>query len=241
MWLDCRAWVGIYGDTLWSRSHGERHTTGAQVHRSVWSCLPLPSWSFDSDLYRCLQNLRVLLRAGNPTITPKRILRSQWFHDPWTLGSYSYLAKGCSVQDVLNLIEPLPTNSSQAQVPANRYKHMSIYTLTIISWSFLFLLQRKALPTAISLKVLRPLYYFLILPLYAKIRMKYSLMSLHSTTQNGTENRTVFAINSIPSRNSGFFLRLQYFVFFFPTKWKGLKTFQLQYMWSMCVKVCVHQ
>ncbi|XP_003964196.2 peroxisomal N(1)-acetyl-spermine/spermidine oxidase [Takifugu rubripes] len=53
--------------------------------------------------------------TGNPTITPKRILRSQWFHDPWTLGSYSYLAKGCSVQDVENLMEPLPTSRSQAQ------------------------------------------------------------------------------------------------------------------------------
>lgn len=56
---------------------------------------------------------------GNPIITPKRILRSQWFNDPWTLGSYSYLAKGCSVQDLENLMEPLPTNRSQTQVPAS--------------------------------------------------------------------------------------------------------------------------
>lgn len=68
----------------------------------------------------------VFLCPGNPIITPKRILRSQWFHDPWTLGSYSYLAKGCSVQDVENLMEPLPTNRSQAQVPAFSYYKINI-------------------------------------------------------------------------------------------------------------------
>lgn len=63
--------------------------------------------------------MTVFMCPGNPIITPKRILRSQWFRDPWTLGSYSYLAKGCSVQDVEILMEPLPTNRSQAQVPAS--------------------------------------------------------------------------------------------------------------------------
>uniref|UniRef100_A0A7N8YDH2 Polyamine oxidase n=1 Tax=Mastacembelus armatus TaxID=205130 RepID=A0A7N8YDH2_9TELE len=53
--------------------------------------------------------------TGNPTITPRRILRSQWFHDPWTLGSYSYPGKGCSVQDLENMMEPLPTKGSQSQ------------------------------------------------------------------------------------------------------------------------------
>nr|XP_046258879.1 peroxisomal N(1)-acetyl-spermine/spermidine oxidase-like [Scatophagus argus] len=53
--------------------------------------------------------------TGNPAITPKRILRSQWFHDPWTCGSYSHPAIGCSAQDLENMMEPLPTKGSQAQ------------------------------------------------------------------------------------------------------------------------------
>lgn len=53
---------------------------------------------------------------GNPTITPRRILRSQWFHDPWTCGSYSYPGKGCSVHDLYNLMEPLPWKGEQSQV-----------------------------------------------------------------------------------------------------------------------------
>nr|XP_040033736.1 peroxisomal N(1)-acetyl-spermine/spermidine oxidase [Gasterosteus aculeatus aculeatus] len=53
--------------------------------------------------------------TGNPTITPKRVLRSQWFHDPWTCGSYSYPGIGCSAQDLENLMEPLPTKGSQSQ------------------------------------------------------------------------------------------------------------------------------
>lgn len=70
--------------------------------------------------------ITVFLCAGNPIITPKRILRSQWFHDPWTLGSYSYLAKGCSVQDVENLMEPLATSGSQEQVPATSHYKIDI-------------------------------------------------------------------------------------------------------------------
>ncbi|KAF3708278.1 Peroxisomal N(1)-acetyl-spermine/spermidine oxidase [Channa argus] len=54
--------------------------------------------------------------TGNPTITPRRILRSQWFHDPWTCGSYSHPGKGCSAQDLENMMEPLPTKGSQSQV-----------------------------------------------------------------------------------------------------------------------------
>ncbi|KAM9345431.1 peroxisomal N(1)-acetyl-spermine/spermidine oxidase-like [Symphorus nematophorus] len=53
--------------------------------------------------------------TGNPTITPRRILRSQWFHDPWTCGSYSHPAIGCSAQDLENMMEPLPTKGSQSQ------------------------------------------------------------------------------------------------------------------------------
>ncbi|XP_029926477.1 peroxisomal N(1)-acetyl-spermine/spermidine oxidase [Myripristis murdjan] len=53
--------------------------------------------------------------TGNPTIAPRRILRSQWFHDPWTCGSYTYLGVGCSAQDLDNLREPLPTKGAQAK------------------------------------------------------------------------------------------------------------------------------
>ncbi|KAM9365198.1 peroxisomal N(1)-acetyl-spermine/spermidine oxidase-like [Pholidichthys leucotaenia] len=53
--------------------------------------------------------------TGNPIISPKRILRSQWFIDPWTCGSYSYLAKGCSEQDLDNMMEPLPPKGSQSK------------------------------------------------------------------------------------------------------------------------------
>lgn len=51
--------------------------------------------------------------TGNSIITPKRIMRSQWFHDPWTCGSYSYPGIGCSAQDLDNMMEPLPTKGSQ--------------------------------------------------------------------------------------------------------------------------------
>ncbi|XP_049926879.1 peroxisomal N(1)-acetyl-spermine/spermidine oxidase-like [Epinephelus moara] len=53
--------------------------------------------------------------TGNPTITPRRVLRSQWFHDPWTCGSYSHPGIGCSAQDLENMREPLPTKGSQSQ------------------------------------------------------------------------------------------------------------------------------
>ncbi|XP_033835905.1 peroxisomal N(1)-acetyl-spermine/spermidine oxidase [Periophthalmus magnuspinnatus] len=51
--------------------------------------------------------------TGNPILTPKRVLRSQWFHNPWTCGSYSFPGTGCSSQDLKNLAEPLPTTGPQ--------------------------------------------------------------------------------------------------------------------------------
>lgn len=51
--------------------------------------------------------------TGNPIITPRRVMRSQWFHDPWTIGSYSFPGIGCSSQDLNNLEEPFPTTGSQ--------------------------------------------------------------------------------------------------------------------------------
>ncbi|KAI7805915.1 peroxisomal N(1)-acetyl-spermine/spermidine oxidase [Triplophysa rosa] len=53
--------------------------------------------------------------TGNPTIAPRKLLRSQWFHDPYSCGSYTYVAKGCSGYDIDNLAEPLPPNGSNSK------------------------------------------------------------------------------------------------------------------------------
>ncbi|XP_061645010.1 peroxisomal N(1)-acetyl-spermine/spermidine oxidase isoform X1 [Phyllopteryx taeniolatus] len=53
--------------------------------------------------------------TGNPIITPRGVLRSQWCHDPWTCGSYSYPSRGCSLQDFENMMEPLPSKRSLSQ------------------------------------------------------------------------------------------------------------------------------
>ncbi|XP_062852245.1 peroxisomal N(1)-acetyl-spermine/spermidine oxidase [Trichomycterus rosablanca] len=64
-----------------------------------------------------MQDVTQLIRrfTGNPTIAPRKLLRSQWFHEPYTCGSYSYLAKGCSGQDLDNLTEPLPLTGLNAE------------------------------------------------------------------------------------------------------------------------------
>ncbi|XP_051946191.1 peroxisomal N(1)-acetyl-spermine/spermidine oxidase isoform X1 [Xyrauchen texanus] len=63
-----------------------------------------------------LQSVTQLLRkfTGNPTIAPRKLLRSQWFHDPYSFGSYTYVAKGCSGYDIDNLAKPLPLKDSNA-------------------------------------------------------------------------------------------------------------------------------
>ncbi|XP_023139494.2 peroxisomal N(1)-acetyl-spermine/spermidine oxidase-like [Amphiprion ocellaris] len=53
--------------------------------------------------------------TGNSAITPKRILCSRWFSDPWTCGSYCHLAIGCSAQDLENMMEPLPAKGDKSQ------------------------------------------------------------------------------------------------------------------------------
>lgn len=53
---------------------------------------------------------------GNPTITTRTSLCSQWFRDLWTCGSYSHPAMGCYAQDLENMTEPLPAKGSQSQV-----------------------------------------------------------------------------------------------------------------------------
>ncbi|CAJ1067564.1 peroxisomal N(1)-acetyl-spermine/spermidine oxidase-like [Xyrichtys novacula] len=63
------------------------------------------------------QSLTALFRTftGDQSVMPKRILRTQWFSDPWTCGSYCHPAIGCSAKDLENMMEPLPTRESQSQ------------------------------------------------------------------------------------------------------------------------------
>ncbi|XP_074532011.1 peroxisomal N(1)-acetyl-spermine/spermidine oxidase-like [Halichoeres trimaculatus] len=53
--------------------------------------------------------------TGDLSVTPQRILFTQWFRDRWTCGSYCHPAIGCSAKDLENMMEPLPTGDSQAQ------------------------------------------------------------------------------------------------------------------------------
>uniref|UniRef100_A0AAZ1XSS2 Amine oxidase domain-containing protein n=1 Tax=Oreochromis aureus TaxID=47969 RepID=A0AAZ1XSS2_OREAU len=53
--------------------------------------------------------------TGNGTITPKRILCSRWFTDPWTYGSYCHPAIGCTAEDLKNMMEPLPSQETLSQ------------------------------------------------------------------------------------------------------------------------------
>uniref|UniRef100_UPI0037E9A11D peroxisomal N(1)-acetyl-spermine/spermidine oxidase-like n=1 Tax=Semicossyphus pulcher TaxID=241346 RepID=UPI0037E9A11D len=63
------------------------------------------------------QSVTELFRAftGDPSVTPKRILRTQWFSDSWTCGSYCHPAIGCSTKDLENMMEPLPTRGSHSK------------------------------------------------------------------------------------------------------------------------------
>ncbi|XP_041645529.1 peroxisomal N(1)-acetyl-spermine/spermidine oxidase-like isoform X1 [Cheilinus undulatus] len=53
--------------------------------------------------------------TGDPSVTPKRILRTQWFNDPWACGSFCYPAIGFIADDLKNMAEPLPTTEVQSQ------------------------------------------------------------------------------------------------------------------------------
>ncbi|KAG9483384.1 hypothetical protein GDO78_009350 [Eleutherodactylus coqui] len=55
--------------------------------------------------------------TGNPELPPPvSILRSQWYSQPYTGGSYSYVAVGSSGDDLDNLAEPLPTDKEALKV-----------------------------------------------------------------------------------------------------------------------------
>jgi N1-acetylpolyamine oxidase len=55
--------------------------------------------------------------SGNPQLpAPKSVLRSCWHSAPYTRGSYSYVAVGSTGADIDLLAQPLPLDSTSAQV-----------------------------------------------------------------------------------------------------------------------------
>ncbi|XP_073338327.1 peroxisomal N(1)-acetyl-spermine/spermidine oxidase-like [Pagrus major] len=71
--------------------------------------------SLPEEELRCSITELIRTFTGNATITPRGILRTQWFHEPWTCGSYCHPAVGVSAQDLENMMEPLPVKGSQSQ------------------------------------------------------------------------------------------------------------------------------
>ncbi|XP_063046938.1 peroxisomal N(1)-acetyl-spermine/spermidine oxidase-like isoform X2 [Engraulis encrasicolus] len=53
--------------------------------------------------------------TGIPSLSVCRMLRSQWFSEVYTCGSYSYPATGCSAVDIAHLAEPLPPAHTHTQ------------------------------------------------------------------------------------------------------------------------------
>ncbi|KAL2083071.1 hypothetical protein ACEWY4_020844 [Coilia grayii] len=53
--------------------------------------------------------------TGIPSLSVCRMLRSQWFSEAFTCGSYSYPATGCSARDITHLAEPLPQTHTHAK------------------------------------------------------------------------------------------------------------------------------
>ncbi|MGH0141865.1 UNVERIFIED_CONTAM: hypothetical protein FKN15_075001 [Acipenser sinensis] len=64
--------------------------------------------------------------TGNPSITPKRILQSKWHSDPYTKGSYSYVAVGCSGSDIENIVQPLPLQETDAKSVLKQLKREGV-------------------------------------------------------------------------------------------------------------------
>ncbi|XP_070607566.1 peroxisomal N(1)-acetyl-spermine/spermidine oxidase isoform X1 [Erythrolamprus reginae] len=55
--------------------------------------------------------------TGRPQLAPpKNILRSRWHREPYTRGSYSYIAVGSSGEDIDRLAQPLPEETSGSKV-----------------------------------------------------------------------------------------------------------------------------
>ncbi|XP_026542992.1 peroxisomal N(1)-acetyl-spermine/spermidine oxidase [Notechis scutatus] len=74
--------------------------------------------------------------TGNPQLAPpKNILRSRWHSEPYTRGSYSYVAVGSSGDDIDLLAQPLPEDPSDSKVLpqllfAGEATHRSFYSTT---------------------------------------------------------------------------------------------------------------
>ncbi|XP_053306604.1 peroxisomal N(1)-acetyl-spermine/spermidine oxidase-like [Spea bombifrons] len=84
-----------------------------------------------------LSNMTAVLRqfTGDPNLSPPiRILRSRWHSEPYTRGSYSYVAVGNSGKNVDILAQPLP-NDRKADKPlqvlfAGEATHRNFYSTT---------------------------------------------------------------------------------------------------------------
>ncbi|XP_041032491.1 peroxisomal N(1)-acetyl-spermine/spermidine oxidase [Carcharodon carcharias] len=88
----------------------------------------------DSEVKNCLT--QVIRRfTGNPSIPlPKSIIRSKWYSDRYTKGSYSYTAVGSSGDDIDVIAQPLPLTSTKAQplqvLFAGEATHRTFYSTT---------------------------------------------------------------------------------------------------------------
>uniref|UniRef100_A0A250Y1X5 Peroxisomal N(1)-acetyl-spermine/spermidine oxidase n=1 Tax=Castor canadensis TaxID=51338 RepID=A0A250Y1X5_CASCN len=83
-----------------------------------------------------LLSLTQVLRkvTGNPQLpAPKSVLRSCWHSAPYTRGSYSYVAVGSTGADIDLLAQPLPLDSTSAQLQilfAGEATHRTFYSTT---------------------------------------------------------------------------------------------------------------
>nr|XP_056705351.1 peroxisomal N(1)-acetyl-spermine/spermidine oxidase [Euleptes europaea] len=73
--------------------------------------------------------------TGNPELAPpKNMLRSKWHSEPYTRGSYSYVAVGSSGEDIDALAQPLPEEASDPMPPqvlfAGEATHRTFYSTT---------------------------------------------------------------------------------------------------------------
>ncbi|KAF7234621.1 Peroxisomal N(1)-acetyl-spermine/spermidine oxidase [Varanus komodoensis] len=73
--------------------------------------------------------------TGNPHLKPpKSILRSKWHSEPYTRGSYSYVAVGSCGEDIDALAQPLPEEASYSKplqvLFAGEATHRSFYSTT---------------------------------------------------------------------------------------------------------------
>ncbi|XP_048472357.1 peroxisomal N(1)-acetyl-spermine/spermidine oxidase isoform X2 [Rhincodon typus] len=69
----------------------------------------------DCEVKNCLTQI-IRKFTGNPLIPPpKGIIRSRWYNDQYTRGSYSYTAVGSSGDDIDVIAQPLPFTSTQGQ------------------------------------------------------------------------------------------------------------------------------